>query len=204
VRLGETNNVACRGREGVSDTFAAALWAVRHMLAAARAGLTGVNFHTLPECTGYSPVCGVTPGDYAQGRLQAMPEWYALLLFRRLEGGRFVRAAVSAHPATLSVDALRRAGGRGVDVVAVNTGGRAVRLALGSRGRAPLRGAALLPLTAPALDATGGVRLAGAVVDGRGRWRPRRVVHRRAGRDGRVRVVVPAASAVLVRLGGGH
>jgi hypothetical protein len=204
VRLGETNNVACRGREGVSNTFAAALWAVRHQLAAARAGLTGVNFHTLPECTGYSPLCGPTPEDYAQGRLQAMPEWYALLLFSRLVGGRFAHTAMSAHPPTLSVDALRRAGGRGLDVVAVNTGERPVRLALRSRGRAPLRTAALLPLTAPALDATSGVRLAGAAVDGRGRWRPRRVVHRRAGRDGRVRVVVPAVSAVLVRLRGGH
>jgi hypothetical protein len=148
-------------------------------------------------------VCAATPEDYAQGRLKAMPEWYALLLFRRLEGGRFARTAMSAHPPTLTVDALRRAGGRGMDVVAVNTGDRPVRLALRSRGRAPLRSAALLPLTGPSLDATTGVRLAGGAVSDRGRWRPRAIVHRRAARDGRVRVVVPAVSAVLVRLGGG-
>jgi len=62
VRLGETNNVACAGRVGVSDTFAAALWALRYMLAAARSGIAGVNFHTLPDN------CGTTPPSAHESR----------------------------------------------------------------------------------------------------------------------------------------
>ena len=201
VRLGETNNVGCRGLEGVSNTFASALWAVRYQLAAARAGLTGVTFHTLPECTGYAPLCASTPDDYEQGRLRAMPEWYALLLFSRLQGDRFARAALSPHRRSLTVDALQRPAGRGLDVVAVNAGRHRIRLSIRPRGGRRLRTAALLPLTAPALDASGGVRLAGATVDDRGRWRARRIAHHRVARDGSVRVTVPAASALLVRLG---
>jgi hypothetical protein len=199
VRLGESNNIGCRGRDGVSNTFTAALWAVRYQLAAARAGLTGVTFHTLPECTGYSPLCGQTRADYARGRLRAMPEWYGLLLFRHLIGDRFALAAVSPHPRSLTVDALRRPGGRGLDVVAVNAGTHRVRLGIRTRSGRRLRSGALLSLTAPALDASGGVRLAGATVDGRGGWHPRRVAHRRATRDGSLRVTVPAGSALLVR-----
>jgi hypothetical protein len=200
VRLGETNNIGCRGLDGVSNTFAASLWAVRYQLAAARAGLAGATFHTLPECAGYSPICGATRADFEAGLLQAMPEWYALLLFDRLEGDRFVHARVGPHPPSLTVDALERPAGRGLDVVAVNAGARAVRLSIGVRsGSGTLGVGRLLALTAPALDARSGVRFAGAAVRPSGAWAPHRAQRRRPARDGRLRVLVPAASAVLVR-----
>jgi hypothetical protein len=47
-RLDELNSVACRGRSGVSDTFASALWVLDTLFNLASVGVDGVNVHTLP------------------------------------------------------------------------------------------------------------------------------------------------------------
>ena len=49
LRVDELNSVACRGKAGVSDTFASSLWATDALFALARAGVDGVNLHTLPK-----------------------------------------------------------------------------------------------------------------------------------------------------------
>jgi hypothetical protein len=199
LRLGETNNVACAGQPGVSDTFAAALWALRYMLAIARSGLAGANFHTLLDrCNGYSPVCARSRNHYRRGRLRAMPEWYALLLFRELVGQRLVGLSVSRQRPGLIVEALRTAEGE-VEVVAVNTTpGSHVSLDIRLAGRSQIRSGTVLALTAPALEARTGVRLADARVGRRGTWRPR--PRELSSRDGTVRAVVPGATAALIRL----
>jgi hypothetical protein len=48
AHLGETNTVACSGREGVSNTFGAALWAIEWLAGLARVGISRVNFHGGP------------------------------------------------------------------------------------------------------------------------------------------------------------
>ncbi|MBV9309936.1 MAG: hypothetical protein JOZ73_03850, partial [Solirubrobacterales bacterium] len=48
-RLDEINSVACKGRKGVSDTFASALWALDTLFNMASVSVDGVNFHTLPH-----------------------------------------------------------------------------------------------------------------------------------------------------------
>jgi hypothetical protein len=202
VWLGETNNVGCAGRAGVSDTLGAALWAVRYMLTAARAGISGVAFHTLPlVCGGYSPLCAATSSDLAAGRFQATPEWYALLLVRLLEGQRFMRTSVAGSHPGLSVDALAADSGRRIDFVLVNTArfphaGLSVWLRL----RARVRSTAVLRLTGPGLEASSGVTFGGRRVGPRGNWRPMRTLPRvgHVGHDWRV--TMPPASAALVRL----
>jgi hypothetical protein len=199
LRLGEANNVACRGQAGVSDTFGAALWALRYMLAIARSGVAGVNFHTLADsCNGYSPICARSRADYRGGRLRAMPEWYALLLFRQLIGHRLAGISLSHQPPGLTVDAFRAPGG-GVDVVAVNTTPEAdVPIAIRLAGRRELRSGTVLALTAPALEARAGVRLADAPVSRQGTWRPR--PRQVSARGGTLRTVVPGATAALIQL----
>ena len=49
LRVDELNSVACRGKAGVSDTFASALWVTDALFSLARAGVDGVNMHTLPD-----------------------------------------------------------------------------------------------------------------------------------------------------------
>jgi hypothetical protein len=195
LRLGETNNVGCGGRPGVSNTFGAALWALRYMLSVARAGFAGINFHTLPNsCSGYSPLCSPSPADLAEGRLRTMPEWYALRLFHPLVGERLIPSRVFGASPNLTVSAL--ASGTGVDLVIVNsaaseTAPSRVRL------RAPDRFVqrVLLRLTAPALGATSGVQLT-SVISPEPRTQGR---HLTPGHT-EFEVSVPIGSALLLRL----
>src|SRR5262249_27983072 len=62
VRLDETNAVSCGGEQGVSDTFATALWSVDFLFQLARIGVYGVNFNTIPS-TFYSPFSFSTAGN---------------------------------------------------------------------------------------------------------------------------------------------
>ena len=49
IRVDELNSVACRGKAGVSDTFAASLWVTDALFSLIKAGVDGVNMHTLPN-----------------------------------------------------------------------------------------------------------------------------------------------------------
>jgi hypothetical protein len=202
IRVGETNNVPCGGQSGLSDTFAAALWALRYMLTIARAGIDGVNFHTLPEtCSGYSAICAQSRMDYDHGRLHAMPEWYALLLFRRLIGQHFARIALPHRVQGLTVDAFQDASAGKIDLVAVNsTRDTKMRLAIRVDDRRRLLSGTVMRLTAPAIDASTRVRLAGAGVGRRGMWRPERRLRRVPSLTGALRIAVPAGTAALIQL----
>ena len=202
VRVGETNNVGCRGKPGLSDTFAAALWALRYMLAMARADVVGVNFHTLlDDCGSYAPICAPSGEAYRRGRLRAMPEWYALLLFRHLVGSRLAEVSASQRPPRLSLAAFRRPQDGGIDVVAINTAPRRkLALAIRVEGSDTLGVAEVLSLAAPTLRSTTGVRLGGGQVRRGGAWRPGRVRRRIQPRSGRLRVGVPGGSAILLRM----
>ena len=49
LRVDELNSVACRGRDGVSNTFSSALWMTDALFSLANVGVDGVNVHTLPD-----------------------------------------------------------------------------------------------------------------------------------------------------------
>ena len=49
LRVDELNSVACRGRPAISDTFASSLWVADALFTLARAGVDGINVHTLPK-----------------------------------------------------------------------------------------------------------------------------------------------------------
>jgi hypothetical protein len=200
LRLDEANNIGCEGQAGVSNTFGAALWAVRLMLGAARAGIAGINLHTLPEsCYGrYSPFCAPTAAGYAAGRFRAMPEWYALLFIHLLVGEQPLSTSVPGEHPGLTVDALSSRSRRRIDFALVNTTATpspAYTVRLPSLG---CRSATTLWLTAAALNATSGVALGGAAVRPDGTWQPHAPMRSITG----PRLTIPPASAVLVRLSG--
>jgi hypothetical protein len=94
-RMDETNTVSCGGTPGISDTFASALWAVSYIVHTMQAGVAGINFHGEPaNCHGYTPLCAPSGERLAAGLLSARPEWYALLLTRRLVGNSPLRTVV--------------------------------------------------------------------------------------------------------------
>jgi hypothetical protein len=201
LRVDETNNISCGGEPGVSNTFSAALWAVDFLARAMKIGIAGINFHGhLANPTGYAPLVALTPDALLAGQLTAQPEWYAMLLAKRLLGDRPLAAL--SRPGGLDVTsyAFLSAYGR-LHLVVVDDeppGSRPLQVRV-PVGRAFGSGVALR-LTAPSLDATSGVQLGGSGVQPHGGWGPSGTLPAVEVRNGAAVFTVEPASAVLVSL----
>lgn len=200
LRIDETNSVSCGGRTGISNTFAAALWAVNYIAQTMAAGAAGINFQGAPaNCQGYSPVCAPTAARLAAGALRPQPEWYALLLTRGLVGARPVHATILQRVrANLTVTALRGPHGvlRFVLVDDDPLGSRAVALSLHVGGGYST--ASVLRLTAPSPQAVSRVQLGGATVAADGSWQEPRRLPQLAVAGGVVTLTIAPSSAALV------
>ncbi len=155
VRVDELNSVACRGKAGVSDTFAASLWSVDALFALARIGVDGVNLHTLPR-SAYE----LFRFSRRDGRWRAFvtPVYYGLQMFASAApaGSRLLRVT-GAGRAGVVVWATRAPDGL-VRAVVINERSRSRRVTL----RAPRGGggsAILERLRAPGVRARSGVTI---------------------------------------------
>ncbi len=192
-RLTELNSVTCGGRQGVSNTFATALWAPDALFELAQAGVDGVNLHIRVNAIN-------APFSLCGSSLRARPLLYGLIMFARALGpdARLValhlRETRSLH---LKVWGVRVAGGA-LHLLVINKGPRAANLDLRLPGSRP---ATVQRLLAPSASAQSGVTLAGqqlgldAVLQG-----PRTVETVRAGPDG-YHLAVPGSSEALVEIG---
>jgi hypothetical protein len=201
LRLDELNSVACRGKSGVSDTFASALWATDALFSLARAGVDGVNMHTLPD-TAYE-LFAFTRRD---GRWQAQvrPIYYGLQLFAQAAppGARLLAVSRRGADAGLSVWATRAVGGR-VRVVVINksqTQRRTVRVALPAGAGAT---ATVERMLAPSARAERGVTLGGRTYGAQTQTGQLATpeVERANAAGGHLTLSVPAGSAALITAG---
>jgi hypothetical protein len=95
--LDEGNSVSCEGTDGVSDTYASALWGIDYELLGAQSGLSGLYLHSAiakcgaakPLYKAYTPFCAATDADAANGILRVRPVYYAPLLVHTLGTGNF-------------------------------------------------------------------------------------------------------------------
>ena len=197
VRIDELNSVACRGEPGVSDTFASALWMLDALFAMARAGVDGVNIHSLPDAA-YRPF--VFRRIHGRWLATVEPEYYSLLMFAqatppgsrmlaiRQTGGADIRARASVAP-----DGV-------VHVVLINaalTAGHDVLV------RPPFRArfAVLERLRAASAAATGGVTLGGQTFGnetGTGKLKGHVQTARVRPVHGRYLIRMPASSAAML------
>ena len=178
MRIDETNTVSCGGVEGISDTFASALWATGYITQAMAAGAAGVNLQGNPtNCAGYTPLCAPDPAAATEGALSAEPEWYALLLTKSLIGERPLPTTISAVGSPNLVAAAFSGPRRSLKFALADdeppgTAPLALRLEVGPGipWGAQVDTAQVQRLTAPAASATGGVQLAGSGVASDGSW----------------------------------
>lgn len=162
-RLTELNSVTCRGRPGVSDTFATALWAADALFELVRARVDAVNVHVRPHT--FNGAFSLT------GRgLTIHPLLYGLILFTRTLGSdpRLVplrlRAQRSLH---LKAWAVRVRGDR-LHILVIDKGSQSVSIAL----RLPAEGPATIQrLLAPSVTARAGATLDGQQLSAQGSWR---------------------------------
>ncbi|HEX4637591.1 MAG TPA: glycosyl hydrolase family 79 C-terminal domain-containing protein [Rhizomicrobium sp.] len=195
-RMCETASFSGGGKDGVSNTFAAALWALDYLFVLAEHGCAGVNMETgvnhLGWISHYTPI-----GDDLKGHYAKAPEYYGLYAFAFMAAGELVAVDCQTGGINLTAHAVYgNRGPRGLDT------GKAVRVALINKdlrqdaevsvttGRKVTYARPLL-LSAPSATATSGI-----VMD----WAPNAREGIKPEKDGAVRVHVPAASATLVWL----
>lgn len=203
LEIDETNSANNGGVNGVSDTFASALWAADYLFTAAEHGALAVNIHGNGGASSgpsYSPL--VT--DPTTHLLTARPLYYGMLFFHlATSDGRSIPLAASATTtANLAVHAVANSDGV-IRVALINKDlGKSVEarvtLPASASGRS-YKTAAVIRMQAPAADARSDVALSGASVGADGSWQtaaPESV----AVSGSSFTVFVPAGSAALVTL----
>ena len=213
-RMTEGNSCYRGGKPGMSNAFAAALWAGDYMLLLASLGCSGVNLHGGRSQFLTAGLGGHTPGlDVAKqpqampsgfytpiasesgGVVHAMPVYYGMMLANAFAGTLLLQTEWKCGA---NATAYAARAGDGYRVAVFNKdAGREISLSIGGLVKAKKTHA--WRLTAPALDATEGVTLAGTEIGPPGVWEPK-VVEPVAVTNGASRLRVPAASAVLVFL----
>ncbi len=189
-RLTELNSVTCGGTSGVSDTFAAALWAPDALFELLRNHVDGVNVHIRDDSIN-------APFILAGGRLQVRPLLYGMIAFARTlgPGGRLLPTHVhQPHGLHVKVWAVRLAD-HTARVLVINKGRRPASVDLGLPAQNP---ATVERLLAPSVRSRSGVTFAGQYLNGNAVWQNAHAVEQLArGRHG-YRVTMPGASAALV------
>jgi hypothetical protein len=201
LRVDELNSVACRGKAGVSDTFASALWVTDALFALARAGVDGIDMHTLPDAA-YQLFAFRHNGGRWQAAVE--PVYYGLQLFAQAApaGARILPVGRHGHASDLSVWATRASNGT-VRIVMINKDlahNRTVALRVHAGARATVE-----RLLAPSVHAGAGITLGGRSfgpetatgILGAMHTAPLHVAH------GRVKLSVPRGSAALVTVPAG-
>jgi hypothetical protein len=155
-RLDELNSASCRGRAGVSNTFASALWAVDTLFSLASIGVDGVNIHSLPGSAYEFATFSQFPGGW---QAFVHPEYYGMMMFAQAfpPGARLL--SVTAPSGPVKVWATQAPDGT-IRVVLINkdpTAGHSVLLQLPGAEAA----ASLEWLQAPSVSSTSGVTLGG-------------------------------------------
>lgn len=153
-RLAETNSCYQGGKQGVSDTFASALWGADLMYQLASAGGAGINFHG-GGYGWYTPIAGTPEKGF-----QARPLYSGMLLFSQSLGAQLVEAKLDSPGAPLLAAYGLRSDAGDLHVAAFNKhADRSVRLTI-DPGQ-PAHRVTVLNLRAPRIDDTTGITLGG-------------------------------------------
>jgi hypothetical protein len=190
-RMAETNSCYQGGKQGVSDTFASALWGADLMYQLASAGGAGINFHGGGHGW-YTPIAGTPEKGF-----QARPIYYGMLMFALAGAGQLVETALD-HPERaplLTAYGLRSNAGA-IKVAALNKNlDRGVRLTVDAGQRS--QRASALRLHAPRVDDTTDTTFGGAPVGARGAWSAAREETLPV-ENGAAVIDLPATSAALI------
>jgi hypothetical protein len=191
-RIAETNSFYNGGADGVSDSYASALWVIDHLFHIALGGGVGANLHGGGDGAGYTPIA-----DDNGSVVGARPEYYGMLLFTLAGQGSLLATSISAAGLNVSAYAVQSSAGA-LSVIIVNKDATQ-NLSLSLDAGAGYTSARLLELAGPALDASSGVTIQGAAVALDGGFAPA-PAYTASLSAGTVSCYVPAAAAVLLQL----
>jgi len=205
LQMDELNSVSCHGKAGASDTFAGALWYLDTLFTLARLGVARVNVHIydLVRSPGrYNPIVAAA-NPLPQGgwsyTTSVRPLYYAMLLFGRTAGRRFMPVTVTGTRANLKAYAVGDAAQARIFLLNKDPSARGTVIVALPGARGP---ATVTILRAPSLIATAGTTLGGRTVDARTGVlpAPNIITVRPDPRTATYSVNVPVASAVMVSI----
>jgi len=196
-RINEVNTYVGGGKQGVSDTFASALWCLDFMYMMASYGCEGINLQTDINQHGfishYSPIV-----HDASGHCSARPEYYGVLAFAMAGKGELLKVDLNKGAVNLTAYATREGTGS-IWLTVINsdlTRDAKVDLAL-PKGLSSAEGFRLAAPSAASLDH---VTFAGAEVSPDGHWLPE-APEKIKSKVGRALVSLPHASGIVLHLG---
>ncbi|HEX4795484.1 MAG TPA: hypothetical protein VH370_16930 [Humisphaera sp.] len=195
-RINEVNSFFGGGKDGVSNTYASALWCLDYMFNLAAHGCSGVNMETdinqLGFISHYSPIIHDANGDCS-----ARPEYYGMLVFAMAGHGQLIKATIEKTNLNLTAYATKATDGA-IFVTVINkdlTRDAAIELAM----PAGVNRIEAHRLTAPSIEAKDGVRFANAVVAENGSWNSGLAEVIAFSADS-ANPIVPHASAIVLKL----
>jgi len=194
-RLDEFNTACIGGEKGVSDRFAAAIWAPSALRSVAKAGVDGVNVH-FGYGTAYKPFWVDWKGK--QGLARVAPLYYGLYFFSQTTGN-------GSKDLPLSITNPQS----GVDVWLTQAWNSEKKLAMVNRSSKPAQVKLALPdhpagnvyrLLAPSPSSESGVSWAGRTFDQTGKLSGSPIGETVVPQSGIYTVDLPAYSAALLRV----
>ncbi len=200
IRLDEINSVSCGGYLGVSNSFAAALWALNLLPMIDRAGISGVNFQTVPNTWQGMINAAHTSAGW---KVTVQPVYYGLMTFAEAApaGSHFL--SVSAPAASGLWEWATRTPSGQVHVVITNSSSRARSTSIKITGETGF--GEMTTLRASSINSTTGVTLGGqslAASTGALAGAPASTSVTPTN-SGSYALTVPASSAVVLTVGAG-
>jgi len=194
-RINEVNSFSGGGKDGVSNTFASALWCLDYMFNLAAHGCSGINIETdinqLGFISHYSPIV-----HDVNGICSARPEYYGMLAFAMAGHGQLVKTSIDKTSTGLDIYATKQNDGS-IYLIAINKNDMNVTIELASPVGA--RNAEVHRLTGPSLDAREGVTFASSTVAEDGSWQAGKPEGAKV-MEGHLTFNLPRATAAVVRI----
>lgn len=193
-RINEVNSFSGGGKQGVSDTFASALWCLDYLFDLASHGCQGVNLETDINQLGFISFSSPIVHD-PSSTCSARPEYYAMLAFAMAGHGELLKTIIDKNDINLTAYATRDEHGT-IYLTVINKDlarDASIEFSL-PRG---FKAARSYRLSAPSVDAKSGISFGGSAVDEEGRWTfaPAEAT---ALNEGTAHCPVPHASAVVL------
>ncbi len=194
-RLAETNSCYQGGKQGVSDTFASALWGADLMYQLASEGGMGINFHG-GGYGWYTPIAGTREDGFL-----ARPIYYGMLLFAQAGSGQLIESKLDGlEQAPLLTAYALRSDAETIKIAAFNKNlDRSVRMTIDA-GQHPERVTALR-LHSPRVDDTTDTTFGGSPIGASGAWSAAQEEKLNVD-NGAAMIELAAASAALITLEG--
>jgi len=189
LRITESNSIYNGGKENVSNTLGAALWATQLLFESCRDQISGINFH---GGTGgpYTPIAR----DKKSGEWLPRPLYYAMLMFAQAAAATFVEAETQSHNPLLHAHGLIGDDGK-FKLLLINESA-ALAIDVQVNAEQAFQQASALRLQASSIWRSDGITLGGNAVDSSANWYPQaepQVVD-----GGSAYITVSPASAMLI------